>query len=41
MEAVYSAVKAGQIAFAKSYAKEVATLGINVNVVAPGTIRAC
>ena len=39
MEAVYSAVKAGQVAFVKSYAKEVATLGINVNVVAPGAIN--
>lgn len=38
METVYSAVKAGQQAFAKAYAKEVASLGMTVNVVAPGAI---
>lgn len=37
-EAVYSAVKGAQHAFAKSYAKEVAYQKILVNVVAPGFI---
>jgi 3-oxoacyl-[acyl-carrier protein] reductase len=39
MEAVYSAMKGAQVAFAKSYAKEVATLGITVNVVSPGAVN--
>lgn len=39
METVYSAVKGAQEAFAKAYAKEVATLGITVNVVAPGAVQ--
>lgn len=38
METVYSGVKGGQEAFTKAYAKEVASLGITVNVVAPGAI---
>ncbi|MDT2612858.1 SDR family oxidoreductase [Enterococcus dongliensis] len=39
METVYSAVKGAQEAFVKAYAKEVATLGITVNVVAPGAVQ--
>ncbi|WP_407856732.1 elongation factor P 5-aminopentanone reductase [Enterococcus hailinensis] len=39
METIYSAVKGGQEAFAKAYAKEVATLGITVNVIAPGAVQ--
>ncbi|MGO2892957.1 MAG: elongation factor P 5-aminopentanone reductase [Enterococcus devriesei] len=39
METVYSAVKGAQEAFTKAYAKEVATLGITVNVVAPGAVQ--
>lgn len=38
METVYSAVKGGQEAFAKAYSQEVASLGITVNVVAPGAV---
>lgn len=38
METIYSAVKGGQTAFAKAYAKEIASLGITVNVVAPGAV---
>ncbi|GCF94194.1 3-oxoacyl-ACP reductase [Enterococcus florum] len=38
METVYSAVKGAQEAFVKAYAKEVATLGITVNAVAPGAV---
>lgn len=37
-ETVYSAVKGGQISFAKALSKEVARSGIRVNVVAPGAI---
>lgn len=39
METVYSAVKGAQEGFVKAYAKEVATLGITVNVVAPGAVK--
>lgn len=38
-ETVYSAVKGGQIAFAKALSKEVAFNNIRVNVVAPGAIH--
>src|SRR5699024_3825540 len=38
METVYSGVKGAQQSFAKAYAKEVATLGITVNCVAPGAV---
>ncbi|WP_125704044.1 elongation factor P 5-aminopentanone reductase [Lacticaseibacillus daqingensis] len=38
MEVAYSAVKGGQSAFVHAYAKEVASLGITVNVVAPGAV---
>jgi len=38
MEVVYSAVKAAQEGFVKAYAKEMATTGITVNLVAPGAV---
>ena len=38
MEAVYSALKAGQQTFAKSLSKELASKKITVNVLAPGAI---
>ncbi|MBL1226847.1 elongation factor P 5-aminopentanone reductase [Enterococcus sp. BWR-S5] len=38
MEAVYSGVKGGQEAFVRAYSKEVASLGITVNTVAPGAV---
>jgi len=38
MEVAYSTVKGGQSAFVKAYAQEVASLGITVNVVAPGAV---
>ena len=38
MEVTYSTVKAAQSGFARAYAQEVASLGITVNVVAPGAI---
>ncbi|WP_125981059.1 elongation factor P 5-aminopentanone reductase [Loigolactobacillus iwatensis] len=38
MEVGYSTVKGAQSAFANAYAKEVASLGITVNVVAPGAV---
>ncbi|WP_159721506.1 elongation factor P 5-aminopentanone reductase [Enterococcus sp. CSURQ0835] len=39
METVYSAVKGAQEAFVKAYAKEIATLGVTCNVVAPGAVK--
>ncbi|KRM87756.1 elongation factor P 5-aminopentanone reductase [Lacticaseibacillus thailandensis] len=38
MEVGYSTVKGAQSAFAHAYAQEVASLGITVNVVAPGAV---
>lgn len=38
MEVTYSTVKGAQSAFAKAYAQEVASLGVTVNVVAPGAV---
>ncbi|MCX2454661.1 elongation factor P 5-aminopentanone reductase [Lacticaseibacillus nasuensis] len=38
MEVAYSTVKGAQSAFVSAYAKEVASLGITVNVVAPGAV---
>lgn len=38
MEVAYSTVKGAQSAFARAYAQEVASLGITVNVVAPGAV---
>jgi len=38
-ESVYSAVKGGQISFAKALSKETGRSGIRVNVVAPGAIE--
>jgi 3-oxoacyl-[acyl-carrier protein] reductase len=38
MEVAYSTVKGGQSAFVKAYSQEVASLGITVNVVAPGAV---
>lgn len=39
METVYSAVKGAQEAFVRAYSKEVATLGITVNAIAPGAVN--
>ncbi|MFH5811112.1 elongation factor P 5-aminopentanone reductase [Companilactobacillus sp. FL22-1] len=39
MEVVYSTVKGAMSSFADTYAKEVASLGISVNVVAPGAVN--
>ncbi|WP_125760590.1 elongation factor P 5-aminopentanone reductase [Companilactobacillus hulinensis] len=39
MEVVYSTVKGAMTSFADAYAKEVASLGISVNVVAPGAVN--
>ena len=39
MEVVYSTVKGAMSSFADAYAKEVASLGISVNVVAPGAVN--
>lgn len=39
MEVVYSTVKGGQESFVKAYAKEVASLGITVNLIAPGAVH--
>ncbi|WP_412990009.1 elongation factor P 5-aminopentanone reductase [Pediococcus siamensis] len=38
MEVGYSTIKGAQSAFANAYAREVGTLGITVNVVAPGAV---
>lgn len=38
MEVMYSTTKGALTAFAKAYAKEVASLGITVNVLAPGAV---
>jgi 3-oxoacyl-[acyl-carrier protein] reductase len=38
LEVAYSTVKGAQSAFANAYAREVASLGITVNVVAPGAV---
>lgn len=38
MEVAYSTVKGAQSAFVNAYAREVASLGITVNVVAPGAV---
>lgn len=38
MEVAYSTVKGAQSAFVRAYAKEVASLGLTVNVVAPGAV---
>ncbi|MDF0479740.1 SDR family oxidoreductase [Vagococcus sp. PNs007] len=38
MEVVYSTVKGAQQSFVKAYAQEVASLGITVNLVAPGAV---
>lgn len=39
LEVVYSAMKGAQQSFAKAYAQEVASLGMTVNVVAPGAVN--
>lgn len=39
MEVVYSSLKGALSAFANAYAKEVASLGITVNVLAPGAVN--
>ncbi|TDL97786.1 SDR family NAD(P)-dependent oxidoreductase [Macrococcus brunensis] len=39
MESVYSAMKAGQIGFVKSMAKELALSGVTVNAITPGVVR--
>lgn len=39
MEVIYSTVKGAMSSFADAYAKEVASLGISVNVVAPGAVN--
>ena len=38
MEVGYSTVKGALSAFSRAYAKEVASLGITVNVIAPGAV---
>ncbi|MEG0459309.1 elongation factor P 5-aminopentanone reductase [Vagococcus sp.] len=39
MEVLYSTLKGGQIAFANALSKEVASLGITVNTIAPGAVN--
>lgn len=39
MEVVYSTMKGAQISFVKAYSQEIASLGVSVNVVAPGAIQ--
>lgn len=39
MEVMYSTAKGAQSAFVKAYSKEVASLGITVNAVAPGAVE--
>lgn len=39
MEVVYSTMKGAQISFAKAYSQEIISLGISINVVAPGAIQ--
>ncbi|TFJ43312.1 3-oxoacyl-ACP reductase [Carnobacterium divergens] len=39
MEVLYSTLKGAQLAFVKAYSKEVASLGITVNAIAPGAIQ--
>lgn len=38
MEVMYSTVKGAQIAFVKSYAKEVASMNLTINAIAPGAV---
>lgn len=38
MEVAYSTTKGAQLAFVKSYSKEVARLGITVNAILPGAV---
>ncbi|MBU3851164.1 MAG: SDR family NAD(P)-dependent oxidoreductase [Candidatus Paralactobacillus gallistercoris] len=38
MEVAYSTMKGAQSAFAKAYAQEIASLGITINVIAPGAV---
>ena len=38
MEVLYSTTKGAQLAFVRSYSKEVASLGITVNAISPGVI---
>jgi len=39
MEVMYSTVKGAQIAFVKAYAKEVASMNLTVNAIAPGAVH--
>lgn len=39
MEVMYSTAKGAQTAFVKAYSKEVASLGITVNAIAPGAVE--
>lgn len=38
MEVMYSTVKGAQLAFVKAYAKEVASMNLTVNAIAPGAV---